>query len=198
MQHIQEGESKKHFYSTEEHARLAGIGLHSDKPGHPAIMLLSHGTEGGEYLVVGVYNKVTIRKINKIGDLVTSVSVISETSPLRYDYTVSGNTEVIPYAKEWHFYTKKKSAVDDKEVNNATSKKVKPPKEHSVSRASIIDAKLALVSAKATPNYVEIIQAVIDGCNLPDSKSIRNSITSQIKIRYKWYVTGEKINPAIK
>lgn len=173
---------------------------------------------GRVYLSASMRYKIKIIKIDMSGDIVTSVTVQSESSPSS-SIRISGGTELIEYDETLHKVIEKenlegvgiiKKAEDietkpivkeflDNKLTNITKndKDITMPESKKIPRSKIIDSLLYANQLEGSkPDFNAIATAVIEQGSATEVD--RKNIVYQASVRYSWYTKGGKVNPASK
>lgn len=155
------------------------------------IILARDAQPGKTYLLAGMYYSITI--VKKYGDdqeYVSSVLVQSEREPFR-QIAIAGGTELIEFDEALHVSPAVDSATG---FSKQSSRKGSSMPQQKNPRSKVIDKLLAETKAGTEPDWEAIAAEVIkQGCAPQDKKK---SIISQAKVRYKWYTSEGKQNPA--
>ena len=197
MKHTQtqEESDKAHLL----HIKLAGLGKYTDLPDHPPIIKAKDTIIGKDYLVVGLYYKVTIKRVNKIDGMgvIASISMRSEKEPSNEAATMSADTDLIEYSDAWHYYKvvkkEKKTGEESVVTKVLREKKEKVMKEKKPSLSSFIDPFVFKMSLTEKPDFKlaakEVIKSGVLGADTTEKQ-----ILSLMHVRY-WHYKNGKISP---
>jgi len=178
----------------EYHCKMAGLEKHTSKKEHPKILMAKDAELNTAYLVVGIYYSIVIRRINKIEgtNFITSVSIRSEIEPMNNSAVISGDTPLIAFSEEWHFYKKtvKESKKEAKESRKeAKEKKIKEHAEKGPSKSSFIDPYIFKLSKEVKPDLKAVAKQIIASGVLPNDTE--KTILGLVHVRYWHYKNGK-------
>jgi hypothetical protein len=184
--------------------KIAGLDKYDNLPGKPDAILAKDAEVDTDYLVDGLFYKVTIKRINRMGDSddCSSVSIRSEEEPENMSAVISGSTPLIPYSEQFHFYEKRKKASKKKE----TTPKINTPKAERVKKEKVVKEKTASLSSFVDPfvfqmslteksDFKEVAGRIMESGLLAPTTSLKQ-VLSLVHIRY-WHFKNGKIGPNV-
>ena len=164
---------------------------------------------GKTYLVIlsptSVY-KIIIKSISESG-----VCIDDERYPGQANIVVSAETLLTEFDQDFYDRSRQKKAAaaaikkeekqeekkeDIKDKPKKTIKESKKMSQNKNPRSKVIDKLLAASPTGVAPNWEELVDEVIKQGKATTEE--RQKVLFQAKIRYKWYSSGEKVNPASK